>query len=425
MPSPLTRRTARALATAAVVALLAPTASATDLSATAQPTPAVEAAPPAAPDASAAAEADATPGSAEAPEADAADAADAADGGALPGAAAPVPPPSLRPLPASESLSATSSGADATGQGLSLVSETPATRLDEARAALAEGPAEQSTQRLSVDGVGWATVLYAETRLDRSGSVDATAGAGSLRMDLGSATVEHGAVDAHCTARADGTTEGAATLVDARLSPGRLAALRLDHAPEPNTEIELPSGLGRIVLNEQLRAPDGSLTVTALRVELAGRNPSRLAVGTVRCLPGAHAGTGEDAPAGDAAAHNGTDGATEAGSGSEAADAPARTTATVHARAVEAGRGADVPGVVLELTDAQGRVAGVCVTTREGCTIEDVAPSSSTLCVVDAPSGYRLPQDRDERCAGPFRVMAGDELRLHDAFTLERAATRS
>uniref|UniRef100_UPI001300979C hypothetical protein n=1 Tax=Streptomyces otsuchiensis TaxID=2681388 RepID=UPI001300979C len=91
----------------------------------------------------------------------------------------------------------------------------------------------------------------------------------------------------------------------------------------------------------------------------------------VRCLPGSHAGTGEDVPTGDAAAHDGADGATEAGSGSEAADTPARTTATVHARAVEAGRGADVPGVVLELTDAQGRVAGVCVTTREGCTIED------------------------------------------------------
>ncbi|MFX4292707.1 hypothetical protein [Streptomyces bohaiensis] len=409
MPSPLPRRVAHVLATAAVLALLAPSAAAAGLAPGGTAAPAPVAAP--------ATEAD-TAADTGVPAADAPPAEPPADQPAdqpaatLPGAPAPVPPPSLRPLPASERLSATSAGADAAGEGLTLVSETPATRLTEARAALADGPAEQNTPRLAVEGVGWATVLYAETREDRTGAVDAAAGAGSLRMDLGSATVEHGAVDARCTARADGTTDGTATLVDARLLPGWLPALRLSNAPEPNTEIELPSGLGRVVLNEQVHAADGSLTVTALRVELTGENPSRLVVGTVRCLPGAHAGTGADAPREEAAGH-------------EEADGTARTTATVHARAVEAGRGADVPGVVLELTDAQDRVTGACVTTREGCTIEDVAPSSSMLCVVDAPSGYRLPQERDERCAGPFRVMAGDDLRLHEAFALERTATRS
>ncbi|WP_103528265.1 choice-of-anchor P family protein, partial [Streptomyces sp. SM12] len=220
---------------------------------------------------------------------------------------APVPPPSLRPLPPTAGLSATTTGADATGTGLRLVSTTPAADVTEARSALADGPGKDTTARISLDGLGWATVVYAETHTAATGAVDATAGAGSLRVDLGAVTLSGGAVDARCVARADGSTEGDASLVDARLHPGLLPAIPLDRTPEPNTVVELPEELGTMVLNEQLQEDDGALTVNALRLELTGPdNPAELVVGSVRCLPGGHAGTGDDgagAGDGDAGAH--------------------------------------------------------------------------------------------------------------------------
>ncbi|MQA07275.1 MAG: hypothetical protein GEU98_01765 [Pseudonocardiaceae bacterium] len=59
--------------------------------------------------------------------------------------------------------------------------------------------------------------------------------------------------------------EGSAALADAKI-----AGKDLDVSPPPNTGVEVP-GLGGVVLNKQEKNEDGSLSVTALHIDLGGQ----------------------------------------------------------------------------------------------------------------------------------------------------------
>ncbi|MFI9813257.1 choice-of-anchor P family protein [Saccharothrix variisporea] len=92
----------------------------------------------------------------------------------------------------------------------------------------------------------------------RASVADLKAQLGLLKLsDLTSLTAE--VVSATCV---DGT--GAVTLAAAKAGP-----TALDLHPGPNTRVQVP-GVVSVVLNKQTRAADGSLTVVAISVELAG-----------------------------------------------------------------------------------------------------------------------------------------------------------
>lgn len=76
--------------------------------------------------------------------------------------------------------------------------------------------------------------------------------------------------------------EGSAALADAKV-----AGQNLDVSPPANTEIGLP-GLGGVTLNKQVTNDDGSLTVTAISVDLGGLQTIEIASATCAA--------GEDGP---------------------------------------------------------------------------------------------------------------------------------
>lgn len=92
---------------------------------------------------------------------------------------------------------------------------------------------------------------------------------------LSAARVTATAVRAECTNGA-----GTASLVDATVAGHPVAA-----APAPNTEITVPGGAS-VVLNKQTTQPDGSLTVTAINVEVPGTQSIDIASAT--CAAKAH-----------------------------------------------------------------------------------------------------------------------------------------
>ncbi len=66
---------------------------------------------------------------------------------------------------------------------------------------------------------------------------------------------------------ATGTVSGASSIVDGRITLAAGAPITLLAAPAPNTNITVP-GVAKVVLNRQVTAADGSLTVDAVYVSL-------------------------------------------------------------------------------------------------------------------------------------------------------------
>jgi hypothetical protein len=106
---------------------------------------------------------------------------------------------------------------------------------------------------------------------------------------LGLGSIRAGALSAECTSDADGNVSGSSNLANAAVfGPtlpiiGATKLLDLSANPAPNFGISVP-GIAELLLNKQVVNPDGSLTVTALTVTVAGTGFS---IGEVTCGPNA------------------------------------------------------------------------------------------------------------------------------------------
>ncbi|MEQ0562962.1 choice-of-anchor P family protein [Amycolatopsis sp. NEAU-NG30] len=159
----------------------------------------------------------------------------------------------------------------------------PAVKAGPLAAASTSGPTTNSTAQVSLTGILTTGVINTEAkRDDNTGTVTAKASTADVGLPLLKAalgTVGVKAVEAVCTATQAGVT-GSTTLVGANL--GSIGAV--DSNPAPNTQIKVaigPVNVATIILNEQIKNPDGSLTVNALHVKLLGGVVGSLGSGDV------------------------------------------------------------------------------------------------------------------------------------------------
>lgn len=148
-------------------------------------------------------------------------------------------------------------------------------------ASAADGPTSGTFASVDLPGVLAAGVLdTSASRDDKTGGVHARAATADVRLDLlraatGGVTAE--LVEATCDATQRGV-EGRTRLVG--LNSGRLGAV--DSEPAPNTAVDVDLAgvdVARLVLNEQVRNGDGSLTVNAVRLTLLGGVAGSLGTG--------------------------------------------------------------------------------------------------------------------------------------------------
>ncbi|MBW1603780.1 hypothetical protein JJV70_17025 [Streptomyces sp. JJ66] len=240
-----------------------------------------------------------------------------------------------------------------------------------------------TTDNVLISGVGSARGARATAGGDQAaGTVRAAARVDALDLRIGDARLRTGPVTASCTAApvvpaAGGSGVRGGTFMPA--SGGAPVPLPADAAP--GTVVELPDGVGRVVLGERSRAADGTLTITALRLELdrgTGRYGGQLTAATVRCA------AGEADPARITVA---------------AQDAAGRPVADV---GFEAARAAD------------GLLVTDCVTDHTGrCDLYELGPDRHRVCVTAVPDGTRPPA----RPCRTVRVEAGERATL-EPFTL-------
>jgi hypothetical protein len=159
----------------------------------------------------------------------------------------------------------------------------PAVKVGPLAAASTAGPTTNTAVGATVSGILTAGVINTEAKRDEnSGAVTAKASTADVGLPLLKAalgTVGIKAVEAVCTATQEGV-KGSTTLVDAKL--GSIGAV--DASPAPNTQIKVAIGLvnvATIILNEQIKNQDGSLTVNALHVKLLGGVVGALGSGDV------------------------------------------------------------------------------------------------------------------------------------------------
>ncbi|SFQ25342.1 hypothetical protein SAMN05421810_105363 [Amycolatopsis arida] len=140
-------------------------------------------------------------------------------------------------------------------------------------AASTEGPTQNSFAGVNLPGVLKTGVINTEAvRDDESGAVTAKASTTDVEITLLKAALKEAGVklvEAVCTATQEGV-KGSTQLVGANL--GKLGDV--SSTPAANTElaVKLP-GVGNIatvILNEQIKNKDGSLTVNAVHVKLLG-----------------------------------------------------------------------------------------------------------------------------------------------------------
>ncbi|GHG39147.1 MULTISPECIES: choice-of-anchor P family protein [Amycolatopsis] len=150
-------------------------------------------------------------------------------------------------------------------------------------AATTAGPTSSSLAKADVPGILTAGVINAEAKRDEnSGAVTAKASTADVTLPLLKAAlgdVGIKLVEAVCTATQKGV-EGSTKLVGANL--GSVGAV--DAAPAANTQIKVGLGalnVATIILNEQVKNPDGSLTVNAVHVKLLGGGLKALGDGDV------------------------------------------------------------------------------------------------------------------------------------------------
>ncbi|MET7995560.1 choice-of-anchor P family protein [Amycolatopsis sp. NPDC005232] len=158
-----------------------------------------------------------------------------------------------------------------------------AVKLGPLAAANTDGPTSNSTVSANAAGILTAGVINTSAvRDDNSGAVTAKAstadvGLPLLKAALGNVGIK--AVEAVCTATQEGV-KGSSTLVGADLG----SVGDVDSNPAPNTQIKVglgPVNVATLILNEQIKNKDGSLTVNALHLKLLGGVVGALGSGDV------------------------------------------------------------------------------------------------------------------------------------------------
>lgn len=159
----------------------------------------------------------------------------------------------------------------------------PAVHVGPLAAANTAGPTTNTLASAAVPGVLTAGVIATEAkRDDNSGAVTAKATTADVGLPLLKAalgTVGIKTVEAVCTATQAGVT-GSSTLADAKL--GSIGTV--DANPAPNTQVKVGIAginIATIILNEQIKNNDGSLTVNAIHVKLLGGVVGSLGSGDV------------------------------------------------------------------------------------------------------------------------------------------------
>jgi hypothetical protein len=148
----------------------------------------------------------------------------------------------------------------------------PAVHAGPLAAASTNGPTSDSLVSAAVPGVLTAGVINTSAHKDtNTGAVTAEASTADVTLPLLSALGTVGAklIAAKCLATQSGET-GSATLTDAKL--GSLGTLAVNPAPNTTIDVKLPAigNVAKLVLNEQVHNPDGSLTVNAVHLHLLG-----------------------------------------------------------------------------------------------------------------------------------------------------------
>jgi hypothetical protein len=141
------------------------------------------------------------------------------------------------------------------------------------------GPSSASLVRVNA-----APLLTAGLVNTRAGATMASASVARLSVVLAPlAALSAQVVAANCSFNPDtGRVSGASSIVNAAINLGPLARpIRLAAVAAPNTAITVP-GIASVILNRQVRAADGSLTVDAIYVSLLGRTQV-IKVSTVHC----------------------------------------------------------------------------------------------------------------------------------------------
>lgn len=147
----------------------------------------------------------------------------------------------------------------------------PAVHLGPLAAANTNGPTESTAVSANVPGVLTTGVIKTSAvRDDNSGAVTAKASVADVGLPLLKPLGNVGAkaVEAVCTATQEGV-KGSTTLVGANL--GSLG--KVDATPAANTALKVQVGalhVATLILNEQIKNKDGSLTVNALHLKLLG-----------------------------------------------------------------------------------------------------------------------------------------------------------
>ncbi|MEV8114679.1 choice-of-anchor P family protein [Streptomyces xiamenensis] len=286
-------------------------------------------------------------------------------------------------------------------------------QITEARAAYPTGPVRADVSSARFSSLGTVAGIYAVTGEHRTGGTAAEAGVASTELDLTATTLSTGSVSARCVTEPDSAPTARVRVNDAVVAVPESARVNVTGSPQPNTILELPGGLGRIVLNEQVTGADGSLTVNALRLTLgegAGLLAGDVVIGSVTCPSLVPPPEEEEEEL-------------------EEVEEPAEEEAVVEegvliSVAEDADAGHGVKDVVFDIVDERGALIDTCTTDASGRCGVAFVPGDRTYyaCVSQTPAGYAMPAP-DEVCDGPYRIAPGAEVTIHEPFPLLRAET--
>lgn len=143
------------------------------------------------------------------------------------------------------------------------------------------GPTHAELASLDAAGLVTAGLVSSDSVLnEETGEVHTEANLADVGLALGGLTGSIEAITATCDATQAGIT-GATTLAGVAI-----AGVNVPVDPAPNTTVNLL--LAKIVFNEQVMNPDGSLTVNAVHITLnAGLGTGDVILGQARCGPAA------------------------------------------------------------------------------------------------------------------------------------------
>jgi hypothetical protein len=139
------------------------------------------------------------------------------------------------------------------------------------------------TSPATVASVNVAGLLTTGVITDTADATDASSTIANVAATLSAvATVRAAAVTSSCTFDTNtGTVTGTSGITNGRVALVGLANIALDANAAPNTTVNVP-GIATITLNRQTTAPDGTLTVDAIYVDLLG-DTQAITIGTSTC----------------------------------------------------------------------------------------------------------------------------------------------